>query len=120
MRTSWGEVHDLLLMHPEHGMHACLHEQRQMGIGTKAPVSYEDVTRAQFWMQPDDLGEIMSAQGSCQYLQDHAGASMEQCQEVGHGEPTPWELFARLAKILLQGGGRHWFRFLQLSLRSIF
>ena len=89
MRASRGEVYDLLLMHPKHGMHACLYEQRQMGIGTKAPVSYEDVTRAQFWMQPDDLGEIMRAQGSCQYLQYYAGASMEQRQEVGHGEPTP-------------------------------
>jgi hypothetical protein len=76
-----------------------------MGIGTKAPISYEDVTRAQCWMQPDDLGEIMRAQGSCQHLQYYAGASMEQRQDVGHGEPTPRELFARLAKMLLQGGG---------------
>ena len=45
-------------------MHACLHEQRQMGIGTEAPVSYQDVTRAQFGMESDDLREIMGEQGA--------------------------------------------------------
>ena len=65
-------------MHPEHGMHACLHEQRQMGIGTKAAVCHEDVTRAQCRMEADDLGEIMRAQGGCQYLYYHAGAGVKQ------------------------------------------
>jgi hypothetical protein len=92
-------------MHPEHGMHACLHEQRQMGRGTKAPVSSEDVTRAPLWREPADLGEIMGAQGGCQHLPYHAGASMQQRQEVGHGEPTPRQWCAGLATMLLQGGG---------------
>jgi hypothetical protein len=65
MGTSGGEVHDVLLMDAEHGMHARLHEQGEMGIGTKAAVGHQDITGAQVRMALDDLGEIMGAQGGC-------------------------------------------------------
>ena len=92
-------------MHPEHGMHASLHEQRQRGIGTPAPLSHEDVTRAPGGMEPADLGELMGAQGGCQHVYDHPGACMKQHQEGGNGEPAPGKLSAGLATMLLQGGG---------------
>jgi hypothetical protein len=52
-------------MDAEHGMHARLHEQGEMGIGTKAAVGHQDITGAQVRMALDDLGEIMGAQGGC-------------------------------------------------------
>jgi hypothetical protein len=61
MGTSWGEVYDLFLMHAEHGMHACLHQQGQMCIGTKAPVSHQDIAGAQVRMEADHLRELMGA-----------------------------------------------------------
>jgi hypothetical protein len=39
-----------------------------MGIGTKAPVGYQDITGAQVRMESDHPGEIMSAQGGRQDL----------------------------------------------------
>jgi len=68
MGTSRGEVHDLFLMHAEYGMHARLHKQGKMSIGTKAPVGHQDITGAQVRMESYHLGEIMGAQGGRQYL----------------------------------------------------
>ena len=56
-------------------------------------------------MESDDLREIMGAQGSRQYLKDQPSPRMKQRQQVRNGQTTPWELFAGLAKMLLQGGG---------------
>jgi hypothetical protein len=64
MGTSRGEVHDLLLVHAEDGMHTRLHQQGKMGIGTKAPVGHQDITGAQLRMESDHFGEIMGAQGA--------------------------------------------------------
>ena len=77
MGTSRGEVHDLFLMHAEHGMHTRLHKQGQMRIGTQAPVGYEDIPRVQVRMEPDDLGEIMGTLGSRQQVSHHPGARMK-------------------------------------------
>ena len=68
MGTSRGEVHDLLLMHAEDGMHACLYQQGQMRLGTKASVGHQDITGAQVRMESDHLGEIMGAQRGRQDL----------------------------------------------------
>jgi hypothetical protein len=70
MGTSWGEVHEVFLMHAEDGMHACLHKQGKMRIRTKASVSHPDITGAQVRMEGYHLGEIMGAQGGRQYLSD--------------------------------------------------
>ena len=63
MGTSRGEVHEVFLMHAEDGLHTCLYQQGQMGIGTKAAVGHQDITGAQVWMELNHLGEIMGAQG---------------------------------------------------------
>jgi len=63
MGASWGEVHDVPLMQAEDGMHTRLHQQCEMGIGTKAPVGDQDIPRVQVRMELDNLGEIMGAQG---------------------------------------------------------
>jgi hypothetical protein len=55
----------MLLMDAEDGMHTRLHEQGQMGVGTKTSVGHQDVTGAQFRMELDHFGEIMGAQGGC-------------------------------------------------------
>jgi hypothetical protein len=68
MGTARGEVHDVFLMHAEDGMHTCLHQQGQMGIGTKASVGHQDITGAQVRMESDHLGKIMGAQGGRQDL----------------------------------------------------
>ena len=65
MGTSRGEVHNVFLMYAEDGVHARLHQQGQMRIGTKAPVGYKDITGAQLRMEADHFGEIMGAQGGC-------------------------------------------------------
>jgi hypothetical protein len=43
-------------------MHTRLHQQGKMGIGTKAPVGDQNITRVQVRMEPDHLGEIMGMQ----------------------------------------------------------
>ena len=68
MGTSRGEVHDVLLMHAADGVHARLHQQGKMRIGTQAPIGHQDIPGAQLRMESDHLGEIMGAQGGGQYL----------------------------------------------------
>ncbi len=40
-RPTWGEIHQLSRADAEHGMHARLHEQGEMGIGAQAPIGHE-------------------------------------------------------------------------------
>jgi hypothetical protein len=42
-RAARGELHDLARADAEHGMHARLDEEGEMGIGTQAPIRHEDV-----------------------------------------------------------------------------
>jgi hypothetical protein len=105
MRASWGEVHDLLLMPPEHGRHACVDKQGQMGRGTNAPVGPSHLTGAQVRMEVDSLGEVMDAQGDRQDVYAQSGPRMTQRQQVCHRATTAGKWFARLANMLLQGRG---------------
>lgn len=52
-------------MYAEYGVHARLHQQGKMRLGTKAPVGDQDITGAQLRMESDHFGEIMGAQGGC-------------------------------------------------------
>jgi hypothetical protein len=92
-------------MHAEDGVHARLPPQGKMRLGTKAPIGHQDITGGQLRMESDHCGEIMGAQGGGPYWSDQPGTRMKQRQQVRNGEPPPWELFAGLAKMLLQCGG---------------
>ena len=39
------EVHNLSRTNAQHGMHAGLDEEREMGIGTQAPIGHEHIAR---------------------------------------------------------------------------
>ena len=105
MGTTRCEVDDVFLMHSKDGMHATLHQQGDMDIGTEPPVAYQHVGGMQFRMQFNDLGHIMGAQGSGQHAEHHAGASMKQRHQVGNGKAASGLLAPRLAKMVLQLGG---------------
>jgi hypothetical protein len=42
-RPTWGEIHDLARAHAQYGMHASLHEQGEMGIGTQPPIRQQHI-----------------------------------------------------------------------------
>ena len=50
-------------METEHCLHASLHEECEMGIGTEAAIGHQHIPGAQVRMELDHLREIMRAQG---------------------------------------------------------
>jgi hypothetical protein len=66
-------------------MHACLHEQRQMGRGANAAICHEDVAGAQGRMESADFRGVMGAQGGGEHFSHHPSASRKERQKVRDG-----------------------------------
>jgi hypothetical protein len=84
-------------------MHAGLGKEGEMSIRTQAPIGDEHISCLQAWMDRLHQGQIMGEEGRGHWLQEESGASMEQPQQVRHGNAAPRPLLCRLAERVLEG-----------------
>jgi hypothetical protein len=102
-RPTGREVHDLSAADAQHGGHAGLHEEGEMGVGTQAPIGHQHISLLSAWMHRLHLGEIVGEEGRGHQLQEHPGARMKQPQEPRDGKTAPRPLHVRLAEGVLEG-----------------
>jgi hypothetical protein len=101
VRPSFGEVHDLALMDPQHREHATQEKQGQMGISAESAVGRQHVAFAQLGMHLDHPRDVVRAQRRGQHFHDHARCGVHQRQEMRHRKSTSWLLSSRLAECSL-------------------
>jgi len=82
------KIHALLLLPPEPGMPACLHEQRTRGLGATAAVCHEDVAGAPGRRESADFRVVMGAQGGGQPFSHHPRAGRKERHKVSDGQPA--------------------------------
>ena len=87
-------------MDTKDAMEILLAEKGQMGKGTERPIPHEHVARAPRRMARSDLGPIVWVPGGGEGFEQKARPRLKEGEQVGHGEPTPWALSTRLAKVL--------------------
>ena len=76
-RPAWGEIHHLSRADAEHRVHASLHEEGQMRIGTQPPIRHQPITGGNQRMHRLHLSQVMGQQGCHDPRQEHTGAGME-------------------------------------------
>jgi hypothetical protein len=99
--TTWGDIDARSRPHAPDGVHARLHEARQMGIRARAPIGHQPIPGVSARMDRLSPGQVMGEEGRDDELQEHPGARLEQPQEPGHGEAAPGPLPYRRAERLL-------------------
>jgi hypothetical protein len=98
-------IHDLSGADAQHGVHAGPDEQREMRVGTQAPLGDEHVSWVSGRVDRLHLGEVVGEEGRDHQREEHTGARMEQPQKMRHGKAAPRPLLRRLAKRVLKGRG---------------
>ena len=73
-------LHNLSRADTQHGVHAGLDEEGEMGIGTQAPISHQYIPFLQARMDRLHPGQIVGEEGRDDQLQEHTRARMEQPQ----------------------------------------
>jgi hypothetical protein len=89
MGPARGEGHAVLLRDAAHGMRASLHEEGEMGLGTEAAISHQDIPGAQVRMASDHCREIMGPSGSRQEREHHPRPGRNKAQRWAIGNLPP-------------------------------
>ena len=67
-------------------------EEREMGVGTQAPIGHEPIAWWSARMDRRHPGQLVGQKGGNHPRQEHPGARMAPPQEsgAGHAAPRPW------------------------------
>jgi hypothetical protein len=99
------EIDTLACPAAQHGMHAGLDEEGEMGVGTQAPLGHEDIPWLEARMDRLHPGQSVSEAGRDHELQEHTGARMEPPQPSRHGNAAPRPRLCWRAERFLSGRG---------------
>jgi hypothetical protein len=91
-RSPGRDIHHRSCADAEHGVHAGLDEQGEMGVGAQAPIGYESIPWVEARMDRRHLGQIVGEEGCDHRLQEPTGARMAQPQPPRHGKAAPGPL----------------------------
>jgi hypothetical protein len=98
------DIHHRACADAEHGVHASLDEEGQMGRRTSSPIGHQHIPFLEARMHRLHLSQVVGEERRDHQLEEHPAAGMDSPQEPGDGNAAPRPLRRRLAKRLVSGG----------------
>jgi hypothetical protein len=92
------EVHARSCTDAPHGVHASLHEEGKVRVGTQGPIRHQHISGCEHRVHLLPLGQVVGQEGRDDPREEHPGARREPPQEGRHGKAAPWPLHVRLAE----------------------